>query len=83
LSLILLTREECGLCEAMLQELESLRAQHPLPAIQRVDVDSDSELQRRYGLKIPVLLWDRVPICSVKLDTEALLRALRTRAGAA
>jgi thiol-disulfide isomerase/thioredoxin len=83
LSLILLTREECGLCEAMLQELQSLCAKHPLPAIQLVDVDSDRELQRRYGLKIPVLLWDRVPICSVKLDTEALLRALRAKAGAA
>ena len=83
MSLVLLTREECGLCEAMLQELEGLRAQHPLPAIQLLDVDSDSELQRRYGLKIPVLLWDRVPICSVKLDKEALLQALRTRGGAA
>jgi hypothetical protein len=80
LSLVLLTREECGLCEAMLAELQSLRSQYPLPAIQLVDVDSDSELQRRYGLKIPVLLWDRVPICSVKLDTEGLLRALRAKA---
>lgn len=80
MNLILLTRPECGLCEAMLQELEVLRAQHSLPPIELLDVDSDSELQRRYGLKIPVLLWDRVPICSVRLDAEALLRALRRQA---
>ena len=29
-----------------------------------LDVDSDPELQRRYGLKIPVLLLDAVPVCS-------------------
>jgi hypothetical protein len=40
-------------------------------------VDSDPQLQRRYGLKIPVLLIDHVAICSVRLDREALLRALR------
>jgi hypothetical protein len=77
--LVLLTRPECGLCEAMLQELEGLRAQYPLPPIQLLDVDSDPQLQRRYGLKIPVLMIDRVPICSVRLDREALLRALKTQ----
>jgi hypothetical protein len=61
----------------MLQELETLGLQHPLPLIQLVDVDSDPQLQRRYGLKIPVLLLDRVPICSVRLDSQALLQALR------
>jgi hypothetical protein len=61
----------------MLQELETLRLQRPLPSIQLLDVDSDPELQRRYGLKIPVLLLDRVPICSLRLDSQALLRALR------
>jgi len=82
-ALILLTRPECGLCEDMLRELEMLRAEHELPPVQIVDVDSDEQLQRRYGLKIPVLLWDRVPICSVRLDPEQLLRMLRGRPGAA
>ena len=76
--LVLLTRAECGLCEQMLQELEALRHLHALPPILLLDVDSDSELQRRYGLKIPVLLLDRVPICSVRLDPDSLLRALRS-----
>jgi hypothetical protein len=64
----------------MLHELERLRRQHPLPPVALLDVDTDPELQRRYGLKIPVLLLDRVPVCSVRLDTLELLRLLGTQA---
>jgi len=62
-TLTLLTRPECGLCEQMLQELSLLAREHPLPRVQLLDVDSDPLLQRRYGLKIPVLLLHEVPIC--------------------
>lgn len=82
-SLTLLTRAECGLCEDMLTELEALRARHALPPIRLLDVNSDPKLQRRYGLKIPVLLLDHVPVCSVRLDQAELLRALRNRPGTA
>jgi Glutaredoxin-like domain (DUF836) len=81
-SLTLLTRAECGLCEDMLRELEALRARHALPPLTLLDVDSDPQLQRRWGLKIPVLLLDQVPVCSVRLDQAELLRVLRDRAGA-
>jgi hypothetical protein len=82
-SLTLLTRAECGLCEDMLNELRVLHARHALPPIRLLDVDSDPQLQRRYGLKIPVLLLDQVPVCSVRLDPAELLRALRDRPGSA
>ncbi len=78
-TLTLLTRAECGLCEDMLKELQALHARHELPAIRLLDVDSDPQLQRRYGLKIPVLLLDQVPVCSARLDPTELLRALRGR----
>ena len=81
--LLLLTRPDCGLCEDMLAELAALRLQHELPAITLLDVDSDRELQRRWGLKIPVLLLDEIPVCNARLDAPALLRALRDRRGAA
>ena len=42
-----------------------------------VDVDSDPLLQRRYGLKIPVLLLAGTPVCSGALDEQALREALR------
>jgi hypothetical protein len=81
--LTLLTRADCGLCEDMLQELAALRLRHALPALTLLDVDSDRELQRRWGLKIPVLLLDDIPVCSARLDAQALLRALRDRHDAA
>ena len=35
------------------------------------------KLQRRYGLKIPVLLLDSIPVCSHRLDAAELLRLLQ------
>jgi Glutaredoxin-like domain (DUF836) len=78
-ALTLLTRAECGLCEEMLNELQALGVRHVLPPLRLLDVDSDRELQRRYGMKIPVLLLDDAPVCSVRLDREELLRVLRIR----
>jgi Glutaredoxin-like domain (DUF836) len=81
--LTLLTRADCGLCEEMLRELAALRLRHPLPPLTLLDVDSERELQRRWGLKIPVLLLDEILVCNARLDEQALLRALRDRHDAA
>ena len=81
--LTLLTRAECGLCDDMRHALQALRVRHALPPLRLLDVDSDAQLQRRYGLKIPVLLLDQTSVCSGRLDQAELLRALRDRAGAA
>jgi hypothetical protein len=67
----------------MQRELRALGARHVLPPLRLLDVDSDRELQRRYGMKIPVLLLDDVPVCSVRLDRDELLRVLRIRGGSA
>jgi len=75
--LTLLTRPECGLCEEMLADLRALSLQVGLPDVSVIDVDSDAELRRRYGLKIPVLLLDSVPVCSHRLDAAELQRLLR------
>ncbi len=77
LSLTLLTRPECGLCEEMLAALGSLAARTRLPPLRIVDVDSDPEWQRRYGLKIPVLLLGGTLVCSHRLDAPELLRLLK------
>jgi hypothetical protein len=67
----------------MLRELESLRERILLPPVQVVDVDSDARLARRYGLDIPVLLWDDMVVCRHRLDVEELLRLLRSRGSSA
>lgn len=56
-----------------------LAQQMPLPPVQRIDVDSDAEYARRYGLDIPVLLWDGVKVCQHRLDADELRRLLRAR----
>jgi len=75
--LALLTRADCGLCEQLLLELTALRARAPIPAVTLVDVDADPVLQRRWGLKIPVLLLDGERVCETRLDVPELLRLLR------
>ena len=61
----------------MLSELEQLGRSVALPPVERVDVESDPELTRRYGLHIPVLLLDGTVVCRTKLDSAELMRLLR------
>jgi hypothetical protein len=72
--LVVLSREGCGLCEDMLHELAELERNRGLPKVTVVDVDSDPELIRLYGLKVPVLLIDGSPICHYTLNCNEVLR---------
>jgi hypothetical protein len=76
---VLLGRPECGLCEEFEQDLARFARECALPPIDRLDVDSDPELARRWGLDIPVLLWDDVKVCQHRLDPDELRRLLRRR----
>ena len=76
--LTLLHREDCGLCEEMIDELQALGRKLPLPPLELVDVDSDPELARRHGLNIPVLLLDGTVVCRHRLDPDELARLLRS-----
>ncbi|MFZ9667880.1 MAG: glutaredoxin family protein [Steroidobacteraceae bacterium] len=77
--LTLLTREGCGLCEEFAEDLLRLSTTLPLPPVEALDVDSDPELLRRYGHKIPVLLWDGVPVAVTHLDPGEIERLVRSR----
>ncbi len=61
----------------MLAALEALKATLPLPPLEVVDVDSDPQLVRRYGLNVPVLLLDGTVVCQHRLDSGELRRLLR------
>ena len=78
--LVVLSREGCGLCEDMLHALAELERSQAIPAVSVVDVDSDAELARRFGLKVPVLLLDGTAICHYTLNSKELLRLLGTSA---
>lgn len=70
-------REDCELCEEMLAQLRALGRRVQLPPIEVLDVDSDAELTRRYGLNVPVLLLDGSVVCRHRLDEMELMRLLR------
>ncbi len=73
--LTLYHREGCHLCEAMERELAPLLAAHGW-RLERVDVDSDPALARRYGSEVPVLECEGREICRHRLDRAALEAAL-------
>jgi Glutaredoxin-like domain (DUF836) len=75
--LTLLTRRDCGLCEELRRELAALARAVTLPPLELLDVDSDPQLLRRYGLDVPVLLLDGTVVCRHRLEPFELLRRLR------
>ncbi len=77
MELILYSRQDCHLCHEMEQDLARLIRRHPV-SVRVVDVDTDPELRRRYGLRIPVLVAGEEEVCATRLDPDrvrALLRA--------
>jgi hypothetical protein len=72
--LVVLSREGCGLCMDMLHALADLERSQSVPPVTVVDVDSDPELARKFGLKVPVLLLDGSVICHYTLNSKELLR---------
>lgn len=72
--LTLYSRPGCHLCELLLEELEPLLGQGAL--VETVDVEDDPELERRYGLRIPVLVSDGVELSSYPLDRARVERFL-------
>jgi hypothetical protein len=64
--LTLLGRAWCHLCDDMRNGLAPLAAKRPFE-LEVVDVDSDPELERRYGEDIPVLLAGATEVCGNRL----------------
>ncbi len=75
--LVVVSRAGCDLCDTMIRELAELEASEAIPRVTIVDVDSDPDLERRFGLKVPVLLLDGHAICHYTLNCNELLRLVR------
>jgi hypothetical protein len=74
--LILYSRPECHLCEALTEQLLPLLADRA--ALEVVDVDSSVALERRYGLRIPVLVAGEVELSGYPLDRARVLQYLQS-----
>lgn len=73
-TLRLYSRPGCHLCEELAADLEPLLAGRAV--IEVVDISEDPALERRYGLRIPVLAHGDVELCGYPLDKAALERCL-------
>ena len=76
-SLTLYTGPDCSLCETVKAELAAFGA-HRHFDLREVDITTDRELKKRYGLSIPVLELDGEPLLSGKIDPADLRRALES-----
>jgi hypothetical protein len=72
---VVYSRDGCGLCETFIVELAE-RMGSRAASVQIMDVDSDPELQRRYGDRVPVLVVDDAFVCAARLDAERVERLL-------
>ena len=81
MTLMLLTRSYCHLCDEMREALAPLAAAHGAAIVER-DVDADPALEARYGDLVPVLLRgdgaQGAEICRYPLDRGAVLAARPT-----
>jgi len=78
---VVYTRATCGLC----RRAEALVAREARRAVVRhVDVDSDEDLVRRYGVRVPVVVVDGVEVAELEVapgSVRAAVRAAGRRAG--
>ena len=65
--LTLYSRTYCHLCDDMIAGLQPLQARFHF-TLDIVDVDSDADLEARYGEDVPVLLHGRRELCRHRLD---------------
>ena len=78
MSLVLVTRQGCHLCDDALSLLRSLGHEPQL-----VDVDSDDRLHDLYDWRVPVVLLDDRVIAEGRITRDQLLKTVGREAGQA
>lgn len=69
------TRERCGLCrkaEELVAEEAGRRAD-----VRHIDIDEDPELQRRYHVRVPVVVVDGREVAEGRIEPGAVAGAVR------
>jgi glutaredoxin len=75
-SVVLYSRSGCHLCDQARDVIVSVRARQPF-AFEEVDIETDDDLLRDYGIRIPVVTVDgeeRFEITVDRGEFEALVR---------
>src|SRR5690349_8884857 len=77
---VLYTRHGCHLCEEALEVLQQVRRRADF-ALAVVDIDGQEQLERLYGLEVPVVLVDGQVRFRGRVNAVLLRRLLRAAAG--
>jgi len=81
-ALVLYSRPGCHLCDEMKSIVERVaRAATPPATIEVIDISTDSDLESRYGLEIPVLMVNGKRAAKYRVTEEELRRILDARQG--
>ena len=76
LRLTLYTRPGCHLCDAMKNVVDAIARNEPV-TLRQVDITGNGDLERRFGVEIPVLVHDGQVIARVRTTRTALIESLR------
>lgn len=77
--LTIYSRPGCHLCDEMKAVVHRVSVSIPL-SLDEVDISGDAELERLYGLEIPVLMIDGKKVAKYRIAEAELLRIVMRRA---
>lgn len=77
--LTIYSRPGCHLCDEMKAVVHRVSVSIPL-SLDEVDISGDAELERLYGLEIPVLLIEGKKVAKYRIAEAELLRIVTRRA---
>ena len=78
IALTIYSRPGCHLCDEMKAVVERVARTVPL-TLEEIDISADPDLERRYGVEIPVLLVDGKKAAKYRLTEAELRRMLAQR----
>jgi Glutaredoxin-like domain (DUF836) len=71
------SRPDCSLCDEFLHDLAATLGAAAAADVAVVDVDTDPDLARKYGQRIPVLVADGEFVCAIRVDIDRVRGYLR------
>ena len=77
---IIYSRPGCHLCDEMKEVVQHVGASFPL-TIEEIDISADPEVERLYGLEIPVLFVAGKRVAKYRVTEADLRRILADRKG--
>jgi hypothetical protein len=76
--LTIYSRPGCHLCDQMKGLVSRVAVSVPV-ALEEIDISGDAELERLYGIEIPVLMVDGKKVAKYRIGEAELLKLLRAR----